>query len=248
MLLAAMVCAPGKGLAAASVEDVRGAVKNVFDGSDYQRELPFSEGSGGGVDREGSSLWDDPNWWRNEGETQAPDLYRPSQRKKSGSAFDLDLPPALVEVLRVLMWGVMFVGGALIVYYLLNEARLFSRWKKNDWQAETGDGMEPGQPGRGGRLTEDYDELAARGDYAGAVHALLLSFIARLRERGATLSSSMTSREILRRLRLEDHEKEALSVLVRVTELTHFGGRGATEAEYRQCRDLYQRIANGETA
>lgn len=223
-------------------------MEHVFNAGDYQRDLPFSERSGDGTDGEGSEIWDNPDWWRNEGETQAPDLYRPAPQEKSRSGFDFNLPPAIVEVLRVLMWVVLFAGGALILYYLLNEARLFSRWKKEGWRDDADDNMAAGQPARGGVLLGDYDGLAAEGDYAGAVHALLLHYFARLRERGATLSPSMTSREILRRLRLEEHEKEALSVLVRVTELTHFGGRGATEGEFRRCRDLYRRVTAGGAA
>jgi len=71
-----------------------------------------------------------------------------------------------------------------------------------------------------------------------------------IRERGIALSTSLTSREILRRASLGDREKDAFRALVDVTELTHFGGRRATEADFLRCRDLFHRIAQagaGET-
>lgn len=141
MLLAATTCAPLQARAAASAEEIEAAMEHVFDAGDYQRELPFSERSGDGADGEGAEIWDNPDWWRNEGETQAPDLYRPAPQEKSSSGFDFNLPPAIVEVLRVLMWVVLFAGGALILYYLLNEARLFSRWKKEGWRDEADDNV-----------------------------------------------------------------------------------------------------------
>jgi hypothetical protein len=244
MLLAAAMHAPGHALAAASAEEIESAMEKIFAAGDYQRELPLPSGAG----QEGRE-WSDPDWWRDEGDAQAPDISRPRAREWDGSGFRLDLPPEIIDVLRLLMWVVLFAGGALILYYLLNEARLFTRWKKGDWRREKETAGDPAgeHPRHAAVALEDYDKLAAQGDYAGAVHALLLNCIADFRDRGAALSTSLTSREILRRLRLEKKEKEAMSVLVSMAELTHFGGRGATEADFRQCRDLLRRIVGRET-
>jgi len=240
-LLAVALAGPAP--AAVPGEDVDAAVERVLAAGDYQRELPLpvvSEGEGGRAD----DPMADPDWWRNEGDAQAPDLYRPGARDPDSEAFDFEIPPALREVLRVLMWIVFVAGGALVAYYLLNEARLFSRWKKGDWQPEgAGGNQAAGGPGKSVGMLEDPESLAARGEYAEAVHVLLLRSIMLIRERGMALSTALTSREILRRAPLEEAERDAFRTLVDMTELTHFGGRGATEADFLRCRDLFHRIA-----
>jgi hypothetical protein len=240
-----IVVSPTPVLAAASAEDIEAAVETALSGGDYQRELPVpdpSEGEGGG------GLWSDPDWWRNEGEAQAPDLYRPAPEQMDQDSFNLNLPPELIKVLRMLMWAVLFAGGGLLVYYLVNEAAQYFRWKKRGQaEGEPGNGME-GEDSPAGFVLEDFDSLAARGDYAGAIHALLLHSLLRLGERGAEFSSAMTSREILRRLKLGQAEREAMSVLVRMTEVTHFGGREASESDFRECRALFEQITAEQPA
>jgi hypothetical protein len=240
-----IAASPTPVLAAASAEDIEAAVEAALAGGDYQRELPVpdpSDGEGGG------GLWSDPDWWRNEGEAQAPELYRPAPEQMDQDSFSLNLPPELVEVLRMLMWAVLFAGGGLLLYYLVNEVTQYFRLKtrgKAEWQP--GDGAED-EDSPSGFVLENFDSLAARGDYAGAIHALLLHCLLRLGERGAEFSSAMTSREILRRLKLEQVEREAMSVLVRMTEVTHFGGREASESDFRECRALYEQIAAEQPA
>lgn len=237
--------AQGPVLAAASAEDIEAAVESALSKGDYQRELPVPDPSEG---ENGGGLWSDPDWWRNEGDAQAPDLYRPAPEQMDQDSFSLNLPPELVEVLRMLMWAVLFAGGGLLLYFLVNEAAYYFRWKKRgETEGEPGSGA-AGEDSSGGFLLEDFDSLAARGDYAGAIHALLLHCILHLGERGAEFSSAMTSREILRRLKLEQAEREAMSVLVRMTEVTHFGGREASETDFRECRGLYEQITAGNPA
>lgn len=248
LLLAAGLCAPSKAWAAASAEEARAAVQKVLEAGDYQSELPLPKVSGGEGSSGESGIWSDPEWWRDEGDAQAPDIYHPAPQQRNSSGFDLNLPPAVVEALRLLMWGVIFAGVALLVYYLINEARLFSRWKQEDWQQPDEGAAAAGSAQARGITLEDCDRLAAGGDFAGAIHALLLHWIGRLRDRGVSFSSSMTSRELLRRLKLEEPEREALSLLVRLAELTHFGGRVASESDFRECRALYERVAAGGAA
>lgn len=232
--------------AAVPAERVEDAVKRVLDSGNYQRELPLP-GAAARDEEQRDDPMADPDWWRNEGDTQAPDLYRPGRRGTDSTGFQFDIPPALREVLRVLMWIVFVAGGGLVAYYLLNEARLFSRWKRGGWQTEDGsrDAMTSG-PRADAAGPEDPESLAARGEFAEAVHALLLRSIMLIRQRGVALSTSLTSREILRRAPLGDHEKEAFRALVDMAELTHFGGRGANEADFQQCRTLFQRIARSD--
>ncbi len=243
LVLLALVSAGGPVLAAAPDEEVETALGRAYAAGDYQRELPLYEASEG-EGRGGDHPMADPDWWRNEGDAQAPDLYRPGSPDADSDVFDFEIPPALRQVLRVLMWIVFVAGGALVAYYLLNEARLFSRWKKAGWQSDGAAGaagVESTAPSVA--ALEDPESLAARGEYAEAVHVLLLRSIMLIRDRGAALSTSLTSREILLRAPLEEPEKDAFKTLVGVTELTHFGGRDATEDDFLRCRDLFHRIA-----
>lgn len=242
ILLAASLPLPAWG--AASAEDMKAAVEDVLAAGDYQSELPLPKAANG----EDSNPLSQPDWWRNEGDNQAPDRYRPAQETPEDSPFDLNLPPELMKVLRFLMWAVVFAGGALLIYYMVNESLIYLRWKKQARPEDAAGGAEGGPGLVRGAVLGDYEAMAARGDYGEAIHALLLHCIARMAERGAALSSAMTSREILRRLKLEQEEREALSVLVRMTELTHFGGRDASEEDFLKCRDLFRGIAAGGTA
>lgn len=245
VLFAATVIGPAPALPEISADKVDAAIDRVFDAGDYQRELPdpeFSETEGEG----GDNPLNDPDWWRNTGETQAQDLYRPGTRPQESERFEFEIPKPLRDVLQVLLWILFVAGGALVAYYLLNEARLFARWKKGAWQAEETDAV-PGaaDSGAAGILPGDPDGLAARGDYAEAVHLLLLHSIMLIRDRGVALSTSLTSREILRQAPLDEPEKNAFKTIVNLTELIHFGGRGATEADFLHCRDLFRQLAQG---
>lgn len=246
LLLAMAGAGPAPAMADAADGEIDDAVKRAFGAGDYQRELPLPKAS----DSEGEGARNDPmanpDWWRTEGDSQAPDLHRPGTREQQSDGFTFDIPPALREVLRVLMWIVFVAGGALVAYYLLNEARLFSRWKKGGWRPEDeGGDTATGAPGQGAATFADYESLAARGEFGEAVHVLLLRSIMLIRDRGVALSTSLTSREILRKAPLQETEKDAFKTLVGVAELTHFGGRGATESDFLHCRDLFHRIAQG---
>lgn len=236
----------GPALAAAGPDEVRGAVGGVFSAGDYQRTLPLPTGSGSDGQDE-SELWSNPDWWRDEGDAQAPDVYRPGIRESEGYHFEL--PPAVAKILKVLMWVVFLVGGAVVAFYLANEARLFSRWRKGrtDVGAADAAAAADGADGGEGSRLDDYESFARRGRYAEAVHLLLLRSIDSIRERGVAVSSALTSREILRHASLEEAEREALSTLVDVTEVTHFGGRDASEDDFVLCRDLFRRIAERGT-
>lgn len=244
LLLATGLCAPATSHAATSAEAARDAVRKAFAGGDYQRNLPLPDKQSDQTD-----LWSDPNWWHDEGEHQAADANHPALPKPKAPGFNLHLPPALAEALRLLMWGGIVVGISLLAYYLINETLLYLGRKKTDWQPPADEPSSTvGGAGVRAVTLADCDRMAADGDYAGAIHMLLLYWIGRLREKGANLSSSMTNREILRRLQLADNEREALSLLVRLAELTHFGGRAASESDFQECRALYDRVAAGGAA
>lgn len=83
------------------------------------------------------------------------------------------------------------------------------------------------------------DRLAAAGRWDEAIHALLLETLAAL-SRAAQLAPSLTSREILDRVRLPARAREALEGLVLAVEITRFGGAPAGETDYRRCLDRFR--------
>jgi hypothetical protein len=82
----------------------------------------------------------------------------------------------------------------------------------------------------------DFEALAREGRFGDAIHGLLLNLIARARG----LAPSLTSREIVRRMKLSQPVRKALAELVLAVERSHFGGRQAVAADYRACLEQYR--------
>lgn len=80
---------------------------------------------------------------------------------------------------------------------------------------------------------DDAARLAAEGRYAEAVHALLLAAIRHFAERSRTpVQPSRTSRELVRLLPLGPDARDAFSDLVRMVELSLFGGAPVSAGDY----------------
>lgn len=87
------------------------------------------------------------------------------------------------------------------------------------------------------------EKLAQQGDYAGAIHTLLLGTIDELRSAlRYSPSPALTSREILRDCPLSDAGSAALSELIRRVELHYFGTRPPGSFEYRLCVDTFRKF------
>lgn len=89
------------------------------------------------------------------------------------------------------------------------------------------------------------DKLAAMGDYAEAMHALLLQSLDEMRRRlGVPISISLTSREILDRIRLEPRAHDALADIVDCVEISYFGSHAPGADEYASCRRSFTELTN----
>ena len=94
-----------------------------------------------------------------------------------------------------------------------------------------------------------HQDLAGEQHYGEAIHALLLSAFTRLVENHPELRvPSLTSREIMHRVRLDDDARESLRFLVRAVELIVFAGRPASEDLYRRALDHHQNLMRSESA
>ncbi len=143
----------------------------------------------------------------------------------------VELPDLLATVLRVLVFAGIALLAALAGTWLFRRLRARSR----DPEVEGGSGTEAGpEP----IPILSAEAAAAAGRYGEAIHALLLDTLAAL-SRAARLAPSLTSREIVGRVRLAPPAREALAGLVTAVELSHFGGAVPGEADYRACLDRF---------
>lgn len=81
------------------------------------------------------------------------------------------------------------------------------------------------------------DDLAEIGDFAGAIHTLLLQSIAELRSRlGLHIAASLTSREILSKINLPEKTRFVLEDIISCVEVSYFGMYSPGIEDYRLCR------------
>lgn len=145
-----------------------------------------------------------------------------------------------------LLWVLVAAGCALIAFYLMSQMpQRFGR-KRDDPQEQPDprwrvDGpLQPTDPGSLGLA----DRLAGQGDFAAAIHLLLMRSFEDLRRHiDGAIAASLTSREIVSHVPLDEDRRGALTVMVSAAELCHFGGRPPTEADYQRCRTSFIRFA-----
>nr|MEE4269498.1 hypothetical protein [Candidatus Krumholzibacteria bacterium] len=89
----------------------------------------------------------------------------------------------------------------------------------------------------------DPDLLARDGQFAEAIHALLLrSLVLVSRRLGLTWPQSLTSREILHQGALSGETRAQLLKLVQRVEVHHFGGLTPQAPDFQRCREIYDRL------
>ena len=205
------------------VEKARAAVLT----DDYQKELPGDEsvgsGSGGSVKR--PEFRDDRN----------PRIdTRDTQRSEDGP---------MSGVFTFLLWGVVIVGVALLAFWIASE---LVKYGGDD--ASLGEAPSQDEAAVDMAVIErplgDAEELASRGLYREAIHALLLRTLQELvRSASVRVAPAMTSREILGRVPLLADARDALAGLITAVEITHFGGDDATVDDYQRCLAQFQKFA-----
>lgn len=193
------------------------ALDHVYENGDYQKELPAAY----------------------EPET-APDLI-----DIEPSDFVLPASAMLLAFYAILAAFGIFV--IVILFMLLSGARFpaFNRNVDEDEIEEKTDGK-PKRPATIQGWLAAADDLANQGQYGEAIHALLLAVLTRLRERAAMAwRSSTTAREIVNQSDLSNDQEGLLGLLVRSSELAHFGGRDADHDEFAECRNGALKLLEG---
>lgn len=140
-----------------------------------------------------------------------------------------------------MMYVLMIVGVGLVLFFFTRE--LFG------FQADTEPELALGTPERDRGVVErplgDAEALAASGDFAAAVHTLLLKTLMELSFRQqAPLPGSLTSREILDRVGLPGTAQAALAEIVDLVEISHFGNLPIGKDEWLRSKDSYARFSS----
>ena len=150
--------------------------------------------------------------------------------------------------LRWLFWALVAGLAALVIYVLIRQAMKL-RWRPRD-KAE---GAAPESvwrpaPEKARLLLADADRLAASGDFAAAVHLLLLRSIQDIEERfPRLLRPAFTSREIGRLEQIPSNARVTFAGIARIVEQSLFGGGAVNKEEFARCRASYERFAFPES-
>ncbi len=233
LMLCALAVAPARTEPAArELQRIDEAARAALDDA-LQPELPRYAGDGSGSAR--ARRWDPSR------RGDQP-FELPADRRRLDAETTGPLGP-LGTLLNLLLWGLLVVGSVLVAFWLSSE---LVRYGGADaaLAADDPEGAAPVDLAVIERPLGDAEELAARGDYADAIHTLLLRTLVELvRSSAVRVGPALTSREILARVPLQADAREALAGLITAVEVTHFGDDVATVADYHRCRDQFQRFA-----
>jgi len=231
-VVASVLAMPALASAEVSAKDIERARSGVLT-DDFQKELPGYEqhaGSGSAQPRPR-----DPRMGRRLERDRARRVDTREQRGGEGGG-------ALGGLIEILMWGCLAVGLGLATFWLATELSKGEDAKLPPEEAEA-------QAAAAtlaiiDKPLGDADELAARGEFAEAIHTLLLRTLHELaRSAMVRVERSHTSREILARVPLIADARTALAGLITAVELTHFGDEPANAADYARCREQFNVFA-----
>ena len=141
-----------------------------------------------------------------------------------------------------LFWGAVVLTALMLLYYLATEVLPgFYRSRRGQWEEADADGAPGAQAPEEAAMAAD--ELAQQGRFVDAMHVLLLQSLGEIRRRlGEKFADSLTSREILRSVRLSDRGLAALRDIIARVELSYFGEHPARAADYQGCRASFDAL------
>ena len=153
---------------------------------------------------------------------------------------DFKISRRTAAVLLALACGVIIVA-------VLASARenMWSASRSRRLERSSGSSAPPSAAMRIEPAQAEADGLAKSGDYAGAIHALLLRSVTELKKHlGVPISASLTSREIWRMKALSPEERNVFGVIVGGVELSRFGAHKPGEDEYLECRRCFESLSS----
>lgn len=171
-------------------------------------------------------------------QTELPEQVASRQRRAPSSGFFLS-----EGVAKVLLWlAIALAVGAIA-------------WSMKDMWGKTADLNPPAetQEGEGSaaaiarmdQAQAGADDLAGRGDFAGAMHLLLLQSVSELRRRlNLAIAASLTSREIWARTSLPPEGKKVFADIIGRVEISWFGPHQPGQDDYLACRRSFETLTS----
>lgn len=200
--------------------------------AEYQADLPrYSEEAGSGS---GSATMKRPDR-RGNGNVDGRWVdTREMQREERGAS----------AIMQVVMWGVLIVLGALFIVWIVSELSRYGGDAALEPSAESHARIQAAVDNILDKPLGDADEIAKQGNFAEAIHTLLLRTLQELvRSAAVRVEPAMTSREILARVPLLADARDALAGLITAVEITHFGDEPANADDYARCRQQFNVFA-----
>lgn len=159
-----------------------------------------------------------------------------------------DFLDSLGPFLQVVFWILIALVAAAILWFIIRELTRIRVPQKREktakpvpetWRPEAATAL---------ALLSDADALAAKGQYAEAVHLLLLRSINDIEGRlPNAVRPALTSRDIARLERLPEGARPTFTRIARAVETSLFGGGAVDRATWNDCRAAYEAFAFQET-
>lgn len=143
---------------------------------------------------------------------------------------------------QVLLWLALTLAAGAIVWSMKG---MWGKEKKLKPVAEASDPAAFAAVARMDRAQAGADDLARDGDFAGAMHLLLLQSVSELRRRlKVTIAASLTSREIWARASLPPEGKEVFGDIIGRVEISWFGSHQPEREDYLACRRSFETLTS----
>lgn len=182
-------------------------------------------------------------------ELPAVDMKIPPDRQRIWEAPN-EMPefgrfPISEKTATVILYGSIALIAVALVFSLRYNLWSASRARR----MEHGEEMETSAPAAAASRMEkaqvEADVLAQQGDFAEAMHILLLQSIGELRRRLCVpISVSLTSREILRAIALSSEGRTVFADIIGRVEISYFGTHRPGADEYMACRRSFDALTD----
>ena len=145
-------------------------------------------------------------------------------------------------VLQIVFWILVGIAVAALLYFIVSRVAGWRRQPREERSAAEPEWQIAAEPAR--QMLGDADALAAEGRYSEAAHLLLHRSIGEIEQRRPkSVRKALTSRDIAGLPSLPPSPADAFGRIVRAVERSLFAGHSLDDADWRQCREAYERFA-----
>jgi hypothetical protein len=142
---------------------------------------------------------------------------------------------------KILVWIVFAATVGVVVFVVARTIRARRKSAKN--KAQIKEDSDPDLVENLVKIGQNSQKIALAGDYAEAIHQLLLKGLKEFQKRkGLSFPVALTSREILAGLKLGPPAGPALSFLVGLVEATRFGRRAPESVDYEEAKARFDSL------